>query len=97
MLPETIENLRYLRELHAKYHGYWRQYFGFSAKQLAEYLGLRQSSFTEIMKGKWGVEKHETRFNEMFKAFQIVEKTLNFRETPIQVWMREQWKKMRNT
>jgi len=93
MLPETQSNLEYFRQLHAQYNRYMGKYFGFTMKQIAEFMGLKKSTFSDIIKGQRNLtDEHEQAFNRAFEEFKIYEKTRDFKETAQQRSLRDYWK-----
>lgn len=90
--------LAYLRELHQRYHHYFKQYFGFSLQDIARYMGISKPALTLILQGKRGLlPKRKEKFLEAYRMLDIENKTKDFQETGYQKTNREFNKKIRLT
>lgn len=92
MTPETKERLDYLRQLYAKYGCYFGKYFGFTMKQMADYMGMGKTGISAIVRGKYDITPdREQAFNKMFEEFRIIERSKDFVESHFQIDMRKHW------
>lgn len=89
MVRPLIIELQYLQDLHRKYARYWKQYFGFTAKDIADYLGLTKNQFSAILRNRNHFpEELEVRLKAAFEEFKIMEQTRDFDGSPGQIWQR---------
>jgi transcriptional regulator with XRE-family HTH domain len=95
-VAECKRELEYLRNLHRQYNHYFKKYFGFSEKDIADFMGISKARFSYILSEKvkmdYGLEQ---RFLEAFKHFDIEAKTKDFRESEGQRSIRTLWRKIR--
>lgn len=93
---DKFVELEYLREVNRKYGHYLKKYFGFSLKDIADYMGISKSMFTLILQEKRKMQdKYRQRFIEAFKRFNIEEKTKDFKESDMQLMIKGAWRKIR--
>ena len=98
MTPETKEKLDYLKDLHSKYGRYVNSYFGFTYKDLAEFMGITKSALGGIIKGKQVLtDDRELAFNKAFEKFDIYNKSKDFKENEGQKHTRDVYRSMRNS
>lgn len=98
-MNETQEKLEYLKGL-AKQYGshYLKKYFGFSLKDIADFMGVSKSAISDLVKGKTGLTKsRELSFSKAFEQFDIYNKTKDFKESETQKSIKEFWKQQKKT
>lgn len=89
--------LEYLRGVHSKYSYYLKQYFGFTVKEMADYIGISSQFLIMIIKGKRKMrDEYAQKFLEAFDHFDIRNKTQNFEETPEQKSIRNLLQKVKS-
>ena len=89
--------LDYLRGLKAKYGSHYLiKYFSFSLREMADKLGINRGDFTSILNGRNMPQKHQDKFIALFKEMQIEEKTKDFKESAIQLSIKELYQKTKN-
>lgn len=92
----NVRELEYLRQLHIKYAHYFKQYFGFSEKEIADYMGIRKSKLSNLIADRIKLSLElEYKLREAFEHFDIVNKTKDFKETEDQKSTRALWQKLK--
>lgn len=88
-----MEELTYLKTLNQKYPRRLKQYFGFSLKEIALFIGINYTLFIRCINGQRRLPaKHQAALQAAFERFKVVDKTKDFKESPTQLWWRE-WRK----
>lgn len=90
-----MEELTYLKELVKKYDAhYFKGYFGFTLKDIADRMGMSNAYFTLILQGKRSLtEKRQAEFLQAFRDLRVKEKTQDFKESWLQLKTKELYRK----
>lgn len=90
--------LTYLNGLSAKYGRYFKQYFGFSLREIANKIGIEEHHFCMCVKGRRALpEKYHAKFAQVFAEMRIRERTENFTPSVSQLETRALRKKILDT
>jgi transcriptional regulator with XRE-family HTH domain len=87
---EDFAELIYLQELNRKFGRYWKQYFGFTAQNIGDKLGMSKQQFSKILGGKQPLKPELMPvLKKAYEDLDIYGKTRDFKESDLQKWRRE--------